>query len=568
MIITIHEGSTFYLDAVQYQLNALNSSIDSALLNMPDYDADSTYICTNLYTTGTLAFTANSSNVTGSGGASFNSSFIGRTLHVTSGNNTGVYVVVDSTSSTHIRVARTGKTGSSEANVLATESGVSYKIATWELYEDNSTLRDEFRTTNSVFRTTYYGKDYATIRDEAMSFLKKNYATKFNNFVASDMGIMLTEAIAYELDSLSWYLDFVANELSMSDAKQVSSIAKLSRYLGYKPRPVTASSTDVTITLTQGYASAINIPAGVALTTPNGVIFETESSIVFGTNSSIGDYVTIGVTQGETSITNFIGSGDAWQEYKLDDVGEDEYLIDGSVNVTVDGVPWTEVDLFEFTNTTDFEVNYVTNPPSIKFGNGVAGQKPQKGAAIQVTKRVGVGSKGNVASDSITAFVSAPQVSGSAIKCTITNSVGATGGADVEDIESIRSNAPKNFLTSDRAVTQSDWDTLASTFSDATYGSIAMAKAKIVRELAEGTALSQLIDTIDSQITEVTGMRTSYETNVTTQIAVIRDYVNVLSLRLYNLASEIDNGKSALEDIKLMVSRAIKDLYLVLDPGR
>jgi hypothetical protein len=561
MIITIHEGSTFYLSPTQYMINALNASIDTALDNLPNYAADMSYICTSLYTTGTLTFTAGSSNVVGSAGASFGAGFIGRTLHVMSGANTGIYAIVDSTSSSHIRVARTGKTGTGENDVLANQVATTgWEIATWQTYSDNSALRAEYQSDESVFRTQFLGKDYRAIRDEAFSFIKKNYGTKFNNFMTSDLGVMLVETMAYEIEGLSWYLDYVANELCMSDAKEVSSISKLSRYLGYKPTPMTSSATNVTVTLSQGYVDAISIAAGTQLTTPNGVIFELDSAVNFSTDSTAGQAVSVGVTQGEKSTTSFLGTGDEWQKFKLDDIPNDKELISGSVVVTVNGTPWNEVELFEFTNTQDFEVDYVSDPPVIKFGNGVAGQKPTQGATIQVTKRVGVGAKGNVASGSITEFVTPPQLGGVNIKLTVTNANEATGGADPEDIESIRANAPRNFLTSDRAVTQTDWDTLATAFSDTVYGSVGKAKARVVRELAEGTVLYQLIQTINGQTAAIITAGDNLQTLVRNQTADVVTMIDEIIYAVDEALTYVQNSRSQVHSILVLCDWMLQDL--------
>ena len=78
----------------------------------------------------------------------------------------------------------------------------------------------------------------------------------------------------------------------------------------------------------------------------------------------------------------------------------------------------------------------------------------------------------------------------------------AVGGGDAESLESIKANAPKFFSTSDRAVTQEDWDTLATTFSGA-YGRIAKAKAKVIRGLDDGSPLATIIGSFINDVATI-----------------------------------------------------------------
>jgi predicted phage baseplate assembly protein len=77
--------------------------------------------------------------------------------------------------------------------------------------------------------------------------------------------------------------------------------------------------------------------------------------------------------------------------------------------------------------------------------------------------RTGSGSAGNVASGAITTLMQRPLgVSG------VTNPQAATGGADPESVDDVRSNAPQTVLTLGRAVSIADYQNFAATFAGIT----------------------------------------------------------------------------------------------------
>ena len=95
---------------------------------------------------------------------------------------------------------------------------------------------------------------------------------------------------------------------------------------------------------------------------------------------------------------------------------------------------------------------------SIRFGDGVFGERPPEGSAFEVTYRVTRGAIGNVAADTITGIDSAM----SAIILRATNPFAATGGADEERLDTVRARAPFAFREPKlRAVRAPDYDEAA-----------------------------------------------------------------------------------------------------------
>jgi hypothetical protein len=100
------------------------------------------------------------------------------------------------------------------------------------------------------------------------------------------------------------------------------------------------------------------------------------------------------------------------------------------------------------------------NGSTMRFGDDVFGEIPQSGSVFQVTYRVGGGSRGNVAADTITKVDAAAAT----LFTAVTNPFAATGGADEEPGEQIVRLAPQAFRAVQyRAVRPEDYEKAAET---------------------------------------------------------------------------------------------------------
>lgn len=95
---------------------------------------------------------------------------------------------------------------------------------------------------------------------------------------------------------------------------------------------------------------------------------------------------------------------------------------------------------------------------SVRFGDGVFGERPAPQTAFDVTYRVTNGAAGNVAADAITGVD--PAMAGVILR--VTNPFPAAGGADEEPLDSVRRRAPEAFKARMlRAVRAEDYDAAA-----------------------------------------------------------------------------------------------------------
>jgi hypothetical protein len=135
-----------------------------------------------------------------------------------------------------------------------------------------------------------------------------------------------------------------------------------------------------------------------------------------------------------------------------------------TLTVRASGVAWTEVPtLYDQPATAQvYQIQNQSDATSdVIFGDGVEGARLPTGQNNIIGHyRTGSGSAGNVASGAITTLMQRPLgVSG------VTNPQAASGGADPESVDDVRSNAPQTVLTLGRAVSIADYQNFASTFA-------------------------------------------------------------------------------------------------------
>ena len=199
----------------------------------------------------------------------------------------------------------------------------------------------------------------------------------------------------------------------------------------------------------------------------------------------------IQLVQGQTVVEKFMSPSVIQEGYIL----RLNYpqVIDGTVDVTVNDDNWTQVSSLYLTSSEDKAYIVKTLPDEttiVQFGNGKFGQIVPVDATIVVTYRVGGGTIGNVPTGSIGSSLNGI-IDSTQNPVTINlqnNTASGQGGQNKETVDQARDLIPAYTQTNNRAVTLSDWQSLASNYSDPVYGAVSYARAstKSVNSLLEG----------------------------------------------------------------------------------
>jgi hypothetical protein len=396
----------------------------------------------------------------------------------------------------------------------------------------------------SLNRARYAGLDFDTHNDDLQARLQVKYAADFNDFAVSSLGIMLLDLTAYGLDTLSFYLDRRATDQYLATARSRKSVARTSRQLGYKMGGAVSSSVDVEVSVNEVHAFDVPVPAGFQLDGEDGVIFEVAEETLFTiaeqglTNSKF-----LPCYEGRTFQEVFTSDGTPSQVFELRRAPEDEFIVQGSVEVTVDGADWEENDLLEYGATDQFEVGYNDEPPTLRTGDGIAGNIPGAGASVRVTYVVSRGKAGRVPRETIQQETTKLVVAFTEIALTINNPEGSTGGDDRETLASAKAFAPKVWKSRDVAVTGEDYEGHAGSYADPLFGRVAVAKAISSRSAASDITVQNYLIAIETAVAAL-------NTSLTAATTAIDASLDIIDADVTGLTSDQADATSASSDIE------------------
>lgn len=366
----------------------------------------------------------------------------------------------------------------------------------------------------------FAGTDFNTYRLNLIDYIRAVYPLDYNNFVESDLGMMLVDLVAYVGATTSMKADFLANENFLRTAKNRNNIKKLLELIGIRMKGPIASAANASITFENSPYVAVNdileIPFSARtaqITSPddgaplvytlykytNGVVdlLNPNSSIVLTEVEGVGgDETNPGTVVKHDNLVLLEGSlvrktGTFGPETGIKTITLDSSpVIEGSVEVYVAGNTitsgvYTQVDNIYFASGSSAKIFQLVSDDDFRgtvvFGDGLTGQSPAPGDSYIVNYRVGGGERGNIASEVINFPITVNNTSqGTTANGVLENSSQATGGSDSETVEHAKKYGPLNFRRQDRVVTLYDFESFANSFISS-YGSVGKAMAAVRR---------------------------------------------------------------------------------------
>lgn len=342
--------------------------------------------------------------------------------------------------------------------------------------------------TPNLANLNYTNQDFWSMKSRLIDFIKERFAEQFNDFVESDLALMLIENWAFVADTLSFKIDQIANEVFIDTVTEVDNAFRLSLLVGFKPTPPIGARSLWSASIQNVLETdlVINTPQTIPITTEEGPkIIELypadkdnnpimNQPIVIPANSLLN--TGIAGVEGQTRTQTQGATGGINQSVALN-FGP---VIGESVRVNVDGVEWTEVPYFTDSQPRrEFRVEYDPDYNGfVMFGNNRAGLIPNAGSQITVTYRTGGGLSGNIVTGSVELqknFV----VPGFDFRVPVTfrNYTRGEFGYIGDSIDDIKRKLPPWLRTQNRAVTGDDYETIAEQFTTEFNGQIGKAKA-------------------------------------------------------------------------------------------
>jgi hypothetical protein len=332
----------------------------------------------------------------------------------------------------------------------------------------------------------YTNKDFQSLR-QAMLQLARYRLPEWTDQSPADLGVLLVDLFAYMGDVVLYYQDRIANESFLNTAVERRSVLNSLRLIGYELAPPVPAAAELSLTFNPPPgASIVTIPGGAqfqsAATAKGasqsfeylGVDFDIDLASDQVVKNAAGKLVYAGlpVVQSKAQPTVVIGSstGEPNQQFALP---SSPVILDTLVVEVNEGAGWVQWDrvasllystdafgrvTLSSAEARDYYVQFDENDICyVLFGDGTYGRKPTPGANnIRATFRVGGGAAGNVPALAINkAVTTIPQLD------SVINPLPAAGGADHESLDHATSFGPLAFRSGQRAVTLSDYVSLA-----------------------------------------------------------------------------------------------------------
>ena len=314
--------------------------------------------------------------------------------------------------------------------------------------------------------------DFNQIKTTLTEYLKSNSNFTDYDFEGSNLSSII-DVLAYNTYITSYNANMVANEVFIDSATLRENVVSLARNIGYVPRSRKAAQ--ATISFFVDTSSIIPTPS--SLTLRKGPVASTSGS--FGNQSyvfcileditvpvfnGIATFDDLKVYQGTRLTSSFtVSSTNLNQRFILPNSGIDTDLI----SVNVDSVKYTrQDDIFEINQDSKifFLQEIEDERYELIFGDGIFGKKLEEGNFIEVGYITSNGDSAN----GISQFTFAGRITYNKYSVTsgislLTTGLIASGGENIESVESIKRYAPRIYASQNRALTASDYEVLIPT---------------------------------------------------------------------------------------------------------
>ncbi len=316
--------------------------------------------------------------------------------------------------------------------------------------------------------TKFTNLDFDQIKTSIKDYLRSNTNFTDFDFEGSNFSVLI-DTLAYNTYITAFNSNMIVNESFLDSATLRENVVSLARNIGYVPRSKSAAKATVTFSIgTSAAEGQLILKAGLVCV--GGVdnttyTYSVPQDITTNIVSSVATFENVDVFQGIYLTKQFTVDTSANQRFILNNadidtstivvkVGTREYKQIDNI-VKVDSA--SEIYLLQEIADERYE---------LLFGDGIIGKKLENGDVIQVSYITTQGSAGNgpsVFSYSGTTTDSTDSIVNSTSTVNVTTVSKASGGGDIESIESVKYFAPRTYAAQNRAVTARDYEAIVQT---------------------------------------------------------------------------------------------------------
>jgi len=373
--------------------------------------------------------------------------------------------------------------------------------------------------------------DFDNIKNNLKTFLRAQDTFKDYDFEGSGMNILL-DVLAYNTHYQAFNANMLGNEMFLDSSSLRSSTVSHAKTLGYEVRSATASYATVEVTLNSHSSTTATMPAGTKFTSSlDGTSLQFVTKQDYTSTLSAGDIVfrDVDICEGSYITTRYtVNTNDVNQRFIINDPRADTSTLKVEVQTSSSDSTTTTytkaTDITQLTGSSEvyFLQEVENGKHEVYFGDGVVSKSVTNDNIVILNYVVTNKAAGNGAS----VFTNSATIAGNT-DVTVTTIAASTGGAEPENISSIKLNAPLDYASQGRCVTADDY---------IVYAKKLFAEAKSVQVF--GGQDGSVDDTLGVVSTPEYGkVFISIRTNTGNNLTLTQKNNLVSQLKQYNVAS-------------------------------
>lgn len=316
--------------------------------------------------------------------------------------------------------------------------------------------------------------DFDQIKQDLKTFLESQDELQDFDFEGSGLNVIL-DALAYNTTYQALTANFALSEAFLDSAALRQNVVAKAKTISYFPRQISSSVATINLSITPAVdpAQSITVAKGTRFTSSidgQSFTFVTTDDVQLDDLDVAGTYeADININQGVFRTQTFVKTSDPTQRFVLiqDDVDASESFF--SVDVRLSAAATSSINYSRALSVAaidgDSTIYYIQEAENgnveIYFGDDILGKAVVTNNAIDITY---IATKGKDANDASVFYIIDNVVDNTGTyntaDFTITTILKAAGGADEEDVDSIKFNAPLVNTTQERAITVNDYRAL------------------------------------------------------------------------------------------------------------
>lgn len=315
--------------------------------------------------------------------------------------------------------------------------------------------------------------DFDTIKSNLKSFLKSQNEFSDYDFEGSGLSVLI-DLLSYNTHYNAYLANMLMNEMFLDSAVKRASAVSIAKHLGYVARSVRGAKAFLSIQVNSpsGTPPSLTLERYTAFTTNiNGKSLTFVNPVPYTINPTGSSYIfnNVELIEGQNFEYRYtVANPGPSEKYEIPSENVDTTTLRVLVQNSTSDTTQTVYSLFDDLSAveSDSTVYYLEENTNgryqIFFGDGVLGKKLIGGNIVIIQYLVSNGTDGNVSNLIDQSFNLVGTIEGNS-NVTITVDSNSTGGAEKETLSEIKFNAPRQYLTQNRAITSDDYKSIITT---------------------------------------------------------------------------------------------------------